>query len=280
MHKRHVEVVVVSDLHLGTYASRAKEFTAYLKGIQPRLLILNGDIIDGWQFSKRYFPAAHIEAINEIFTKLSGGTRVIYITGNHDDILRRYADVELGNLQLVDKIAIEINDRRVWIFHGDVFDHTTTGLGKFVARLGSNGYAVLLGFNKLINFISKIFTKENISLSKRMMEQFNKRFLKVDAFEQKIAQIAGEKKFDTVICGHIHQPSIRVIETENGSVTYLNSGDWVEHATALEYYDNEWHLHHYDEKEIKLEKKSRSKSSPQVLTDEIAFYLHTLSQKI
>ena len=93
MQKRFVDVVVVSDLHLGTYACRAKEFVTYLKSISPRLLILNGDIIDGWQFSKHYFPTVHMAVIQEIFNLLSNGTRVIYITGNHDEILRRYYDI-------------------------------------------------------------------------------------------------------------------------------------------------------------------------------------------
>ena len=113
MQKRSVDVVVVSDLHLGTYACRAKEFVAYLKSISPRLLILNGDIIDGWQFSKHYFPTVHMAVIQEIFHLLSNGTRVIYITGNHDEILRRYSDIHLGNFQLTDKVVIEINGKMI-----------------------------------------------------------------------------------------------------------------------------------------------------------------------
>lgn len=277
MEKRLVEVVVVSDLHLGTYASRAKEFAAYLKSIEPRLLILNGDIIDGWQFSKRYFPQHHIAAIKEIFSLLSKGARVIYITGNHDEILRRYSDLELGSFLLTDKIAIEINGKKTWIFHGDVFDHTTTNQAKFWGKLGSNGYAILLGFNKIINGIFHLFGKEKVSLSKSVMAQFNKRFIKIDAYEKKIAEIAIEKKFDTVICGHIHQPQKRIFSNEKGSVAYLNSGDWLENMTSLEYYDNEWHLYTYDEKIMKTVKSVRTKPQPVVTTNEIAFYLHSLS---
>ena len=278
MNKRLVEVVVISDLHLGTYASRAKEFAAYLKSIEPRLLVLNGDIIDGWQFSKRYFPPAHIAAIKEIFSKLSNGTRVVYITGNHDDAFRKYSDLELGNFLLADKVAIEVNGKRTWIFHGDVFDHTTSKQAKFLGKLGSNGYAVLMGFNKVVNFVLQIFGKEKLSLSKAIMQQFNKRFIKIDEYEQKIAEIAIEKKFDTVICGHIHQPQKRIISNENGSVCYLNSGDWVEHMTALEYYDDEWHLYTYDEKETVAEKPVREVLKTEVLTNEIAFYLHSLAK--
>lgn len=278
MTKRRVEVVVLSDLHLGTYASKAKEFAAYLKSIEPRLLILNGDIIDGWQFSKRYFPPAHIAAIKEIFSLLTSGTRVVYITGNHDDAFRKYSDVELGNFLLTDKIAIEVDGRKTWVFHGDVFDHTTSRQAKFLGKLGSNGYAILLGFNKAVNGIMKLFGKEKLSLSSAIMRQFNKRFIKIDEFEQKIAGIAIEKEFDTVICGHIHQPQKRRISNENGTVEYLNSGDWVENMTALEYYDGEWHLYQYNEKEVRAEKPLQYIPQTEVLTAEIAFYLHSLAK--
>ncbi|MFV0604877.1 MAG: UDP-2,3-diacylglucosamine diphosphatase [Niabella sp.] len=277
MPKRQIEIAIVSDLHLGTYASRAKEFAAYLKSIEPRLLILNGDIIDGWQFSKRYFPQAHIAAIKEIFNHLSKGTRVVYITGNHDDILRRYSDLELGNFSLTDKIVIEVNNKKTWIFHGDVFDHTTTGQAKFWGKLGSNGYAILLGFNKCINYISQLFGKEKLSLSKKVMEQFHKRFVKIEGYENKIAELAIEKKFNTVICGHIHEPKKRTITTEKGSVCYLNSGDWLEHMTALEYYNNDWHIYNYDTTTMETEKGKQDKVLTEVHTNEISFYLYSLS---
>lgn len=277
MPQRRVEIAVVSDLHLGTYASRAREFTAYLKSIDPGILILNGDIIDGWQFSKRYFPPDHISAVKEIFNKLSAGTRIIYITGNHDDCMRRYSDLELGGFLLTDKIVIEINGKKVWIFHGDVFDHTTTGQAKFWGKLGSNGYAMLLWFNKRINVGLKFLGRERQSLSKKIMEQFNKRIINIDAFENKIAALAVEKKFDTVICGHIHEPKKKEVVMPEGTVHYLNSGDWVEHMTALEYYENKWELYTYNEREMKTERAVKERPHATVLTNEVAFYLHALS---
>jgi UDP-2,3-diacylglucosamine pyrophosphatase LpxH len=277
MQKRPVEVAVISDLHLGTYASRANEFSAYLKSISPRLLILNGDIVDGWQFSKRYFPASHVQIIQEIFQLLTNGTRVIYITGNHDDALRRYSDLQLGNFQLTDKVVIEINGRMTWVFHGDVFDHTSKGSAKFWGKLGSNGYALLLAFNKFINRVLKWVGREKVSFSRKVMEQFHKRVVKIEAFEQMIAELAIEKKYDTVICGHIHQPRKKTVETERGRVTYLNSGDWVEHMTSLEFYDNDWHLFQFEESELKVEKVKAGRVQTEVLTDEIAMYWHTLS---
>src|SRR5574343_1326685 len=122
MQKRSLDVVVISDVHLGTYGCHAAELLHYLRSIQPRLLILNGDIIDIWNFSKRYFPAAHLEVISEICRLASSGTRVVYITGNHDELLRKYSDLSLGNFQITDKLVMEINGQMCWIFHGDVFD--------------------------------------------------------------------------------------------------------------------------------------------------------------
>ena len=151
MQRRSLEIAVMSDLHLGTYGCRAKEIVTYLKSISPQILILNGDIIDIWQFTKHYFPPTHVAVIKEILNLMTSGTRVIYITGNHDEMLRRYSDLQLGQFQLTDKLVIEIDRKMTWIFHGDVFDNTTKGSAKFWAKMGSNGYAVLLGFNRFIN---------------------------------------------------------------------------------------------------------------------------------
>lgn len=280
MQKRTVDVAVISDLHLGTYASRAREFLVYLRSISPRVLILNGDIIDGWQFSKHYFPGEHVMVIQEIFTLMAAGTRVIYITGNHDEILRRYSDIQLGNFQLTDKIVIEVNGKMTWIFHGDVFDRTSRHQAKFWAKLGSNGYAMLLGFNKSVNRIMKFFGREPLSLSKRVMDEFHRRFVKIDEFETMIAELAIEKKYDCVICGHIHQPQNRIISNSKGSVRYMNAGDWVEHLTALEYYDNDWRLYTFDQATVKAEKTRTAKPQPEVMTNEIAIYLHSLTHPI
>ena len=276
MKRRLIDVVVISDLHLGTYACRAREILTYLRSITPQLLVLNGDIIDVWQFSKRYFPAAHMAVIKEIFQLLSNGTRVIYITGNHDEMLRRYTDLQLGSLQLTDKMVIEIDGKMTWIFHGDVFDHTTNTGARFLARMGSNGYAVLLGLNRLVNWFMKLAGRERVSLSKKVMEQVSKSITRVNEFETLVAELAIEKKYDYVICGHIHQPQKRIIETAKGTVTYLNSGDWVEHLTALEYHDREWHIYQYDESAMKPLAVKEIKTGTDVMTNEIAFFLHSL----
>ena len=276
MEKRPVDVAVISDLHLGTYGCRANELVTYLKSISPQMLVLNGDIIDAWQFSKHYFPCAHMNVIKEIFHLLSNGTRVIYVTGNHDEVLRRYSDLQLGNLQLTDKLVIEIDHKMTWIFHGDVFDNTTKDSAKLWAKLGSNGYAMLLGFNRFINRCMKFMGREPVSFSKKVMQRVNESIVKINAFETLVAELAAEKKYDYVICGHIHQPEKRKIDTEHGSVVYLNSGDWIEHLTSLEYYKNDWHIYQYDASVMKTISTKETKPQTEVVTNEIAFYLHSL----
>ncbi len=277
MQKRCVDVAVLSDLHLGTYGCRAKEIITYLKSISPQILILNGDIIDIWQFSKRYFPSTHVAVIKEILNLMTSGARVIYVTGNHDEMLRRYSDLHLGQFQLADKLVIEIDRKMTWIFHGDVFDNTTKGGAKFWAQMGSNGYAVLLGFNRFINRLMKLAGREKISLSKNVMQKVNESIVKIDEFETLIAELAIAKKYDYVICGHIHQPQKRMITSKNGSVMYLNSGDWVEHLSALEYYHNDWHVYKYEESKMKtLDAKEMKRQTTDVMTDQIAIYLHSL----
>jgi UDP-2,3-diacylglucosamine pyrophosphatase LpxH len=277
MEKRSVDVVVISDVHLGTYGCRAKELVNYLKSITPNILILNGDIIDGWQFTKRYFPVAHMMVIKEIIQLITNGTRVFYITGNHDEMMRRYTDIQMGNFALTDKLVLEIDNKMTWIFHGDVFDHTTKGGAKFLAKLGSSGYNLLIRFNRFINFILVALGRERVSISKKVMAGVNKAVSKINDFELIAAELAIEKKYDYVICGHIHQPQKKIVETKDGKVTYLNSGDWIEHCTALEYHQNEWTIFEYNEKDFPVTQTIEMKPSISVLTDEINFYINSLA---
>ena len=277
MEKRPVDVVVLSDVHLGSYGCRAKELVNYLKSVTPNILILNGDIIDGWQFTKRYFPVAHIMVIKEIIQFITNGTRVFYITGNHDEMMRRYTDLQMGNFTLTDKLVLEIDNKMTWIFHGDVFDNTTKGGAKVLAKLGSSGYNLLIRFNRFINFILKALCRERVSISKRVMAGVNKAVSKINDFELIAAELAIEKKYDYVICGHIHQPQKKIVETKDGKVTYLNSGDWVEHLTALEYQHNEWTIFEYNEKDFPVTQTVEMKQNVNVLTDEINFYISSLA---
>ncbi len=269
MNRRSVELVVISDVHLGTFGCHAQELIQYLRSIHPKTLVLNGDIVDIWQFSKRYFPQSHMQVIKEIFSLLSLGTRVVYITGNHDEIMRRYSDLTIGQLELTDKLILELDGKITWIFHGDVFDRTTRGSAKIIAKLGGYGYDMLILLNRAINHLMNLLGKEKMSLSKQVKNGVKKAVSWINNFEQTAAELAIENKYDYVICGHIHQPQQREITTEKGSVTYLNSGDWIENLTSLEYEAGKWTIYHYDENEMPmLEKRTKVVPLSKVLSVE------------
>lgn len=261
MQKRTLDAAVLSDIHLGTYGCHAKELLAFLKSIDPGILILNGDIIDGWAFSKKYFPEAHMAVISEFFKMMKKGTKIIYITGNHDEFLRKYTDIQMGNLLLTDKYLLEKNGRKHWIFHGDIFDHTTKGSAKIIARIGGIGYDWLILLNRAVNYMLKIFGKGKVSLSKKIKNSVKKAVKFISDFESKAIELAIDHQYDYVICGHIHQPSDRIITTEKGSVHYLNSGDWIENLSWLELEKGQWTLNFYDEKKYRKQKiKTKEKA--------------------
>lgn len=243
--KRALQVCVLSDLHLGTYGCHAQEICEYLKSIKPEILVLNGDIIDIWQFRKSYFPPEHMQVIREILKLSTQGSQVYYITGNHDEALRRYSGTQLGNITLDDKLILQLDDKKVWIFHGDIFDATTQGSAKFIAQLGGKGYDLLIWMNHQINRLLRLIGKERMSLSKKVKESVKKAVSWINNFEQTAADLAIQSGYHTVICGHIHQPQKRIIRNAEGQVLYLNSGDWIENLTALEYNDQSWTIYEY-----------------------------------
>lgn len=245
MRKRSVEVVVISDVHLGTYGCHANELVRYLSSIKPKILVLNGDIIDIWQFRKSYFPASHLKVIKKIISMSTKGTKVHYLTGNHDEFLRKFTDLHLGNLNLVNKLVLELDGKKAWIFHGDVFDASITH-AKWLAKMGGWGYDFLILLNRFLNFLLKQIDKQPYSLSQKIKSNVKSAVKFISDFENICIDLAIEKKYDYVICGHIHEPKLQVVETLKGSTTYLNSGDWIENLTALEYHKKSWKIYKYN----------------------------------
>jgi len=242
--KRPLDIAVISDVHLGTYGCHADELLTYLNSIAPKKLILNGDIVDIWQFSKRYFPKSHLKIIKKFINMASKGTEVIYITGNHDELLRRFSDTKMGNFSIVDKLILDLNGQKAWFFHGDVFDLSIQN-AKWLARLGGYGYDSLILMNRWVNWCLDKMGKEKYSLSSKIKQSVKSAVKYVQDFEETAASLAIENGYDYVVCGHIHQTKKEIIETPKGRTTYLNSGDWVESLTALEFHFNRWKVYHY-----------------------------------
>jgi len=258
INRRKLDILVLSDVHLGTYGCHAKELLHYLKSVKPKTVILNGDIIDIWQFSKRYWPKSHMKVVKHIMHWVSKGVKVYYITGNHDEMLRKFVGFKMGSFRIVNKLVLELdNNKKAWFFHGDVFD-VTMQHSKWLAKLGAVGYDTLIHLNRFVNFVSeKIFKKGKISLSKKIKNSVKSAVKFINNFEQTAADIAISNHYDYVVCGHIHQPEMREIGNQHGSIMYLNSGDWIENLSALEYMNGTWNIYRFDENEM-LDMKATS----------------------
>lgn len=255
--ERNVDLVVISDIHLGTYGCKAKELLHYLNSIQPKTLVLNGDIIDIWQFKKSYFPKSHLRVLRKIISFATQNTTVYYITGNHDETFRKFTDIELGKLKVCNKVCLEIDHKKAWIFHGDVFDASVQH-SKWIAKLGGKGYDLLIVINTVFNWFLEKMGKEKYSFSKKIKNNVKKAVRYIGDFEMTASELAIENNYDYVICGHIHQPQIREVVTNKGSCTYLNSGDWIENLSALEYHEKEWSVFYYEDHKHLLKEDNSS----------------------
>src|SRR6202012_4614286 len=187
-----------------------------------------------------------MKVVRRILKFVTEGIPVYYLTGNHDEMLRKFAYFNLGSYQLMNKIVLNVDGKKAWIFHGDVFD-VTMQYSKWLAKLGAVGYDMLIYINSFINYISKKMGRGKISLSKKIKNSVKSAVKYINSFEDTAAGIAIEKGYDYVLCGHIHQPCNREIKNDNGKVNYLNSGDWIENLTALEYKNNKWDIYYYQQ---------------------------------
>ena len=249
----HFHTIVISDVHLGTPGSKAREVTQFLKQYKTDRLILNGDIIDGWQLRKSgNWKKKHTAFFRQVLKMIDDyDTKVIYLRGNHDDFLDQVLPLKIGkhfSIRL-NYILKGKNGKRFYVTHGDVFDSVTTNL-KWLAHLGDVGYTFLLWLNKLYNQWRTWRGLPYYSLSQTIKQRVKAAVSYISDYEEKLAELARANQCDGVICGHIHQPAIRTI----GDILYLNSGEWVESLTALvEDHEGTWSLIHYQSPDSKPE---------------------------
>ena len=264
--RRPLPVVVLSDLHLGTFGCHARELLAYLKGIQPEVLILNGDIIDIWNFKKSYFPKSHFKVVKRLISMAQKGTEIYYLTGNHDELLRRFADADLGRIHLRNSLVMTVGGVRTWFFHGDIFDASIQN-ARWLAKLGGWSYDLLIWVNRGLNMVLERMGREKYSLSKTIKDSVKKAVTYVSDFERAAAEMAVRQGYGRVVCGHIHQPQMRQIAVGDRRIDYLNSGDWIENLTALEWDGTQWTLYqHPDVREPEEEDQKVDASARELLT--------------
>ncbi|HYH55778.1 MAG TPA: UDP-2,3-diacylglucosamine diphosphatase [Anseongella sp.] len=243
MQSRNVEIVVISDVHLGTFGAQAEKLLDYLRSIAPRTIILNGDFIDFWQFSRYYWPDSHMQVLEKISDYMDEGVKVYYLTGNHDDVLRRFTLSKLFHFQLLDELELELDGKKAWFIHGDIYDFTMKS--RFVTKLGAFSYGAVVLLNKGINLLARPLAGREVRLSKALKQWVKRQVRSVEDFRQKTIDIGLSRKYDYVVCGHNHLPEIKRIENGSGSLLYLNSGDWIENLSSLEYDQGKWSLYYH-----------------------------------
>jgi len=222
------KAVIVSDLHLGTKDSMAKDFMDFLDSHPTDLLILNGDIIDGWALNRgSKWKKTHTKVISKIL-KISNDTRVIWVRGNHDEFITEFIGSSFGNIHIVEDYILNVGDSRYYIFHGDVIDVFITKY-KWLAKIGSVGYDIALWLNRWYNKYRRWRKLPYQSISQQIKAGVKQATNYINDFEGAAIKMAHKKNCSGVICGHIHQPASLYINGEH----YLNSGDWVESGTAI-----------------------------------------------
>lgn len=262
----HYRAIWISDVHLGTAGCQAKYLLDFIKHNEADKIYLVGDIIDGWQLKKRwYWPQAHNDVIQKLLRKARKGSEVIYVPGNHDEMVRQYFGMSFGDVRIEDEVIhVTADGKRLWITHGDLFD-SVMQYAKWLAYVGDTLYTFILWVNGWFNKIRARMGLNYWSLSQYLKHSVKNAVSFIADFEQIMAREARIRGCDGVVCGHIHKAEIRMIE----DILYCNDGDWVESLTALvEESNGELRIVHWPKiLEEKVEAIQQRKTSDQLVNN-------------
>lgn len=240
MPHRRVDLAVISDLHLGTRHCRADELIGYLERLDTRRLVLNGDIVDLWRM-RRHWPSAHAEVVSRILRLAHQGVDVHLLIGNHDGALRRFAPFLFGPIALRDHLILDLDGERVLFLHGDAAElaHPPHPLLHWI---GGHAYDVMMTLGHGVNRVRRCFGASPISVVRAFKDHLPCAVRHIARYEASCAALAAGAGCSAVVCGHIHLPRLRTIAIGGNPIAYRNSGDWVEHCSALELAGGAWRL--------------------------------------
>ena len=261
---RHYRAIWISDIHLGTSGCKADFLLDFLRVNESDQLYLVGDIVDGWQLKRGwYWKQSHNDVVQKVLRKARKGTKVTYIVGNHDEVLREFLGLRFGEILIENEAVHELRDgRRLWVTHGDLFDGVIQ-YAKWLAYLGDTAYTMALKVNDHFNYLRHKMGMSYWSLSQYLKHRVKNAISFITAFEEALTTEARRRGYDGVVCGHIHRPEIREID----GTLYCNDGDWVESLSALvETHEGELKLvywaHRRFEKELKSKKEAKAYAQP------------------
>ena len=278
--KRNLDILVISDLHLGTYGSEADEVLAYLDTINADKIVINGDFVDIMLFNKRFWPSSHMRVIKYFLDLISKGKEIYYVTGNHDELMRKFLNFKIQNFKIVNQIVLDTDEGKVWIFHGDVFDFSIQT--QWLTKLAGFLYDYMIIFNSWINKkIMRPLGQKRLNFSKTIKSNVKTAVQYFANFEMKASKVAQKNGYKYVVCGHIHTPKIESFNINGEEVIYMNSGDWLESLSSLEYADNKWsiYMHKRTEQEFKGDYDSRIEMTNKELYKELIAEFKILQDK-
>ena len=269
--KRNLDILVISDLHLGTYGSEADEVLAYLNTIDADKIVINGDFVDIMLFNKRFWPSSHMKVVKYFLDLISQGKEIYYVTGNHDELMRKFLNFRIQNFKILNHVVLDTNEGKVWIFHGDVFDFSIQTV--WLTKLAGFLYDYMIMFNSWINKkIMRPLGRKRLNFSKSIKANVKTAVQYFANFEMKAAKIAQKNGYKYVVCGHIHNPNIESFDINGEEIIYMNSGDWLESLSSLEYVDNKWsiYMHKRTEQEYKGDDSRIEMTNKELYKDLIA----------
>ena len=258
--RRRFRTIWISDIHLGTKGCNAELLIDFLDTTDSETMYLVGDIIDGWRLKKKvYWPAAHNDIVWRILKRAKRGTRIVYVPGNHDEMVRQFAGMNFGGVE-IERAAVHTtaDGRRLLVMHGDEFDAVMLA-HRWLAVVGDAAYTLLMGLNRWVNLVRRRFGLPYWSLSKMAKHKVKNAVAFISAFEVVVAKAAAGRGVDGVVCGHIHTAEMR----ELSGIEYYNDGDWVEGCTALvEHFDGQMDILHWPEEIARREAELEAAQAP------------------
>ena len=252
--KRNLDILVISDLHLGTYGSKATEVLTYLKTVDAKKIVINGDFVDIMLFNKNFWPNSHMKVIKYFLDLISQGKEIYYVVGNHDESLRKFLNFKIQNFKIVNQVVLDTDIGKAWFFHGDVFDFSIQS--QWMTKLAGYTYDYMIIINNWINKkIMKPLGGARLNFSKTIKSYVKTAVQYLGNFEELAAETAQKNGYKYVACGHIHSPKIKTFNVNGEDITYMNSGDWLESLSSLEFINNKWSIYEHTKSEDEFKKE-------------------------
>ena len=245
--RRTYRTIWISDVHLGTRGCNAELLIDFLDHTDSETMYLVGDIIDGWRLKKKfYWPPEHNDIVWRILKRARRGTRIVYIPGNHDEMVRPFSGMNFGGVEIRRAAFHDTADgRRLMVLHGDEFD-TIMLAHRWLAFVGDALYHAMMKLNGWVARVRRMLGLPYWSISKAAKHKVKNAVEFISKYEEVVARAEGERGVDGVVCGHIHTAEIRAFEHEGRTIAYYNDGDWVEGCNALvEHFDGTMELLHW-----------------------------------